>query len=280
MEYVLFNKKKEKVLTITSLSKNSFFSVFERPNFYGVFFFTKAKGVLVIDQQQIEIKDHYILFYYPYQKLSLEGVFEGTFVQFHPDFFCIDIHAKDIGCQGLLFNNFFNDFLLRCAKEEFNKLSDFHVFIKNELLKKEIGQLDMVSSQLKIFLINAVRIKKGKQEKELPSKDNVHHQIEKLIENNFVTESSPEFYVKELEISLTTFNRLCKKYFQNSFITILNLKRIAIAKNKLFLTNSPVKDIAYETGFNDPLYFSRVFKKHCGVSPKEFRKQLKNNRLV
>ncbi len=63
-------------------------------------------------------------------------------------------------------------------------------------------------------------------------------------------------------------------------MTILNLKKIATAKNKLFLTNFPIKDIAYEVGYNDPLYFTRVFKKYSGVSPKDFRKQLKNNRLV
>ena len=280
MVYTLCNKKNEKVLTVAPISKTTILSVFKRPNFYGVFFFTKAEGILVIDQQQVPIEDYYVSFYYPYQMISLEGNFEGVFLQFHPDFFCIDIHAKDIGCQGLLFNNFFNDFLLRCSKEEFEDLSRFQSNIKNELLRKEVGQLDMVSSQLKMFLIQAVRIKKRKQKNELPTKDNLHHQIEKLIESNFVSESSPEFYIKELGVSLTTFNRLCKKYFQNSFVTILNLKKIAIAKNKLFLTNTPIKDIAYQIGFNDPLYFSRVFKKHCGVSPKEFREQLKNNRLV
>ncbi|MDY8134737.1 AraC family transcriptional regulator [Aquimarina sp. 2201CG5-10] len=280
MIYALHNKKGEKVLTIAPLSNATITSMFKTPNFYGVFFFTKANGILVIDQQHIKIKSQYILFYYPYQKLSIEGDFEGVFIQFHPDFFCIDIHARDIGCQGLLFNNFFNDFLLPCSNEEFEDLFSFQLQIKNELLKKDVGQLDMVSSQLKMFLINAVRIKKKGQEKELPSKDNLHHQIERLIENNFASEPSSEFYTKELGVSLTTFNRLCKKYFQNSFVTILNLKRIAIAKNLLFLTNTSIKDIAYQVGFNDPLYFSRVFKKHSGISPKEFREQLKNNRLV
>ena len=279
MEYVLRNKKNEKVLTVVSLSMDTIATAFEQPNFYGVFFFTKADGILIIDHQQIEIKDYYILFYYPYQKLSLQGNLEGVFVQFHPDFFCIDIHAKDIGCQGVLFNNFFNDFLLKCTKDEFDKLSWFHQAIKDELLHKAIGQLDMVSSQLKMFLIHAVRIKKGQQDQELPSKDNLHHQIEKLIEDNYVSQSSPGFYVKALEISLPTLNRLCHKYFQNSFVTILNLKKIAAAKNLLFLTNTPIKDIAYQVGYNDPLYFSRVFKKHCNVSPKEFRKQLKKQQI-
>ncbi|MDW3645603.1 MAG: AraC family transcriptional regulator [Bacteroidia bacterium] len=265
---------------ISALSQASFQALFQNPNFYGIFFFTQADAKLIIDGQKTEIKDNYILFYYPYQQLSVEGEFEGILVQFHPDFFCIDIHAKDIGCQGFLFNNFFNDFLLRCSEKEFRKLFRFYTSLQKELKQMAIGQLDMVSSLLKIFLIRAVRIKKGKSLQLSLSKDNLHHQIEQLIDQNFRKESSADFYVKELDISPSTFNRLCKAYFGNSFINILNLKRIAAAKNRLFLSNLPVKDIAYEVGYNDPLYFSRVFRKHSGISPSEFRRQLKSNRLT
>ena len=280
MGNILFNKKGKKVLALIPISKQTIASLFEVPNFYAVFFFEKAAGNIVMDGQEIIIKEHYILFYYPYQKLSLKGDFEGVCIQFHPDFFCIDIHAKDIGCQGVLFNNFFGDGLLRCSTKEYKKLSEFYSNLNKELLVKEMGQLDMVSSQLKIFLINAVRVKAKRNQDALPDKDNLHYQIKLLIDTNFFVESSPKFYANTLEVSLTTFNRLCHKYFQNSFINILNLKRIATAKNKLFLTNFPIKNIAYEVGYNDPLYFTRVFKKYTGISPKDFRKQLKNNRLV
>ncbi len=280
MQHSLFNKKNERILTIRSIDEETISSVFEHPNFYGVFFFEKAAGCIIIDQQEIPITTHNILFYYPYQKINLKGTLKGTFIQFHPDFFCIDIHAKDIGCQGVLFNNFFNDTLLRCSETEFNKLLENCFTIANELQQKSIGQLDMVSSQLKIFLIKAVRVKRSQLDESMVKKDTIQYQIEKLIEENFKKQLSPEFYADQLDVSLATFNRLCKKYFQNSFITIVNLKKIAAAKNQLFLTNYPIKDIAYELGYNDPLYFTRVFKKYAGVSPNDFRKQLKNNRLI
>jgi len=276
----LLNDRNEKLLTVSPLTRESVSSLFIQPNFYGIFFLEEAEGTLILDQQEIRLEDCTIAFYYPYQKLVLKASLKGLFVQFHPDFFCIGIEAKDIGCQGLLFNNFFNDILLKCSRKEFKKLSKFHKLIAKELREKAIGQNDMIASRLKIFLIDAVRIKIGKQAENLLYQDNLHYQIEKLIEENYAQQASPDFYASNLRISLTKFNRKCKQYFQNSFITILNLKKIAVAKNELYITESSIKEIAYQVGFNDPLYFTRVFKKHCGVSPKEFRKKLKNNRLL
>ncbi|MCL2209227.1 MAG: response regulator [Treponema sp.] len=51
------------------------------------------------------------------------------------------------------------------------------------------------------------------------------------------------------------------------------LTKIRLEKAKLLLQNTDMKssDIAYETGFNDPHYFSHIFKKNVGISPKEYR---------
>jgi AraC family transcriptional regulator, arabinose operon regulatory protein len=47
--------------------------------------------------------------------------------------------------------------------------------------------------------------------------------------------------------------------------------RIQRAKQLLTLTSEPVRQIAFEVGFNDPLYFSTCFRQHTGFSPTQFR---------
>ena len=37
-----------------------------------------------------------------------------------------------------------------------------------------------------------------------------------------------------------------------------------------------VSEIADIIGYDNPLYFGRIFKKQCGMSPSEFRKRLQN----
>ena len=50
--------------------------------------------------------------------------------------------------------------------------------------------------------------------------------------------------------------------------------RINKAKELLDNTDSKIKDIAAEIGFADYNYFSRIFKKMCGRTPKEYKERL------
>lgn len=51
---------------------------------------------------------------------------------------------------------------------------------------------------------------------------------------------------------------------------LMNL-RIRRAQNLLLTTDRRISDIATECGFEDPLYFSRIFRKRCRFSPRKFR---------
>jgi two-component system response regulator YesN len=53
------------------------------------------------------------------------------------------------------------------------------------------------------------------------------------------------------------------------------LTKVRIERAKLLLKNTSMKsaEISGETGFSDPHYFSFIFKKHTGLSPREFRQQ-------
>ena len=48
--------------------------------------------------------------------------------------------------------------------------------------------------------------------------------------------------------------------------------RLHRAKALLQSTDRPIADVAYEVGFSDPSYFSRVFGKEFGTTPSALRK--------
>ena len=56
-----------------------------------------------------------------------------------------------------------------------------------------------------------------------------------------------------------------------TFVEYLTAVRIEAAKHLLTEGNSRMSDIAFDVGYQDSHYFSYLFKKHVGVSPREYR---------
>ena len=65
----------------------------------------------------------------------------------------------------------------------------------------------------------------------------------------------------------TIFSQECK----TTFIEYLTYVRIEKAKQLIKNTDKKGYDIAYECGFSDPHYFSYIFKKNTGLTPREFK---------
>lgn len=69
------------------------------------------------------------------------------------------------------------------------------------------------------------------------------------------------------------FRTLFKRATRLTPYDYIQRKRIDKSKVKLDLTSDSVQDIAFQVGFNDPYYFSKVFKKTVGMTPSEYRKK-------
>jgi AraC-like DNA-binding protein len=65
--------------------------------------------------------------------------------------------------------------------------------------------------------------------------------------------------------------RLLKKRYQKTPGQIIQQLRLEKAAQLLTASDSSVQMIAYETGFNDGGYFTRLFKRHYGVTPHQCR---------
>lgn len=74
-----------------------------------------------------------------------------------------------------------------------------------------------------------------------------------------------------LGLSKNYFGQLFKSETGSTVSEYLNLLRIDQAKKLLRQTNLKIYEIAYKIGFSDHFYFSIVFKKLVGISPKEYR---------
>ncbi|MFM7005562.1 MAG: helix-turn-helix domain-containing protein [Limnohabitans sp.] len=100
--------------------------------------------------------------------------------------------------------------------------------------------------------------------------------FKELIELNFRAHWTVSQYAKALSISPTHLSRLTRSANGSSALRMIEARLMREARRNLAYTNLSITSIADALGFADPAYFSRVFSRDAGVSPKAFRMQIES----
>ncbi|HEX3075550.1 MAG TPA: AraC family transcriptional regulator [Lachnospiraceae bacterium] len=93
-----------------------------------------------------------------------------------------------------------------------------------------------------------------------------------FINSDYAQCLSSSMIEEKFQCNFDYINRIFKKVTGNTIFSYLNRVRIDHAKVLLLTTSLKTAEIGERVGFSDIYYFSKVFKKHTGVSPTAFGK--------
>lgn len=145
--------------------------------------------------------------------------------------------------------------------------------IRSELTHPHQGQQFVLYSLVKIALITLRR----QVEHDLLSKsayepgNQLISQFRTLLEKNYKHHWKICEYADALHVSVSTLNRVCHEALGTSAKKLIQDRLLIEAKRRLIYTRQTLDQIADSLGFKDPAYFSRVFKKMEGLSPRDYR---------
>lgn len=101
-----------------------------------------------------------------------------------------------------------------------------------------------------------------------PILENVLLYIDENIDKNI----SLSDVVKECNISQGYLSRLFKSEYNMTVVNFIHFKKINLAKEYIVLENQSISDVAFNLGYNEYGYFSKVFKKYEQETVEQFRK--------
>ncbi len=284
--YTLINPKTGNLaFKLHFIEKENPYDHIQRMNYYSLIWITKGEGTVKADFSEYTFKKDTLLSFSPYQPfmINTSDEVQAVCINFHPDFFCIHKHHEEVACNGVLFNNIYSPPLVKVDKQTKNNFEGIIVQLKNELQNPALAQYELLISYLKIFLINASRLKASQQEdvEKLNDTSNMPFMLQNLknfIETNYKTKHTASEYANMLAITPKALTRLTKAHFNKTLTDLISERIIIEAKRELYLTNKTVKEIAYELGYHDEYYFSRFFKKNADVSPQLYRETVGFNK--
>ncbi|MBC2840419.1 AraC family transcriptional regulator [Robiginitalea sp. SC105] len=99
--------------------------------------------------------------------------------------------------------------------------------------------------------------------------------LEKVMEENFLYNLSLEEFARLAGKSLSSFKRDFQSAFNSTPGRWLTGRRLEHARQLLLGTGLTVKEICFDTGFENPSHFTNAFRKRFGQTPNQYRKMEK-----
>ncbi len=210
--------------------------------------------------------------------LKEDEVPNSSCLLFHPDL----IRGSELGKKMVTRYPFFsygiNEALLVSEEEK-------QFFIATtDRIKKEINQpidpysLNLIRINLELLLEYLLRLYDRQFQMRSPLNKEVLSSFEIQLHDYFSQHLSQEQGLPSVEYfagksGYTTkyFSDLIKKSTGTGAQEYITTYILDLAKHKLLLPNSSIKETAYELGFQHPQHFTRFFRNHVGCTPKDFK---------
>ncbi len=235
-----------------------------RHAFYSLVWFTEGTGFYVVDFQEYEIRKDRIFFVNPKQVHNWDYSENSRgYVLMIDSTLATELHTEtsypyiDITSENNLLENILNNLL-----DEFKRQDN----LSDRYIKSGIAYLYALSERIA-----------GENNNYRNLADDRMQALRQLVYENH-TLHKVEDYARKMNLSEDIFNTLVKTYTGISAKQyILDLK-ITEAKRQLIYSQFNINEIAFNLGFEDPSYFTRLFKKKTNLLPsaflKKYRKQL------
>ncbi|EKF55549.1 AraC family transcriptional regulator [Galbibacter marinus] len=244
-------------------------------DFFEVVFFKKGSGRLILNHQQIDLKDNSVVFISPYQKrqwhFDKESEQDFTILLFQEDFLNEFFADKLFTYKLLYFYQLHFPVQMNVDRPFIEKYCALLTEIKDELVYTKAGSVHIIRSLLYYILQKLNREYALRNDLDL-EKENNHYafKFKQLIEINIKKKQRIADYAEMLGISRVSLNTAVKEQFNVTATHLLKQRLLLEIKNYLIHSKLTVSEIAYQLNFSEPNHLMRFFKNQTGMTTSEF----------
>ncbi len=249
----------------------------EKPHkhdFYAAILFTKGTGVHYIDFKSFDVQRGSLFVLAPGQTHSwkLSDDADG-YIFFHTREF-YELHFMTGMSEFAFFSPLRNQCAVWLPEDQISEAENRFAAILEEYQAEKPKRDAFIASIVSQVYINFER---ASADNNTPDANMQHtyylkfREFEKYVEQHFRTSKSADAYAAMLHVTAKHLNRISQSVAGKTTTAIITERVLLEAKRMLIYSDSNLNEIAFALGFDDYAYFSRVFTRQVGVSPRKFR---------
>lgn len=253
----------------------------ESHDFWEMVYVDKGEIVVTAGENDISMKQGEIIFHCPgeYHNIQANGVTA-------PNVFVISFECRSASMSGLVgkyitLPKHLRTYISRIIRETKNAFTQPMARSENVRLEKlenpVFGSEQLIRINLEALLIEILRIDNeiiyfSSRE---TMNNHINAEILNLLEQNLYNNITISDICSKINYGKTYLCTMFKNMNGYSIIEYYNMLKIAEAKKLIREKNYNFTEISNMLMFNNPHYFSQVFKKFCGMSPREYSNSVK-----
>ncbi len=251
-----------------------------RHSFYHLVLFTKGSGSHTIDFTRFELTRGQAYFMIPGQVHSwdFKGSVDGYIVNFADSFFRSFLQNSNYLERFSFFSGLNEDCVCNLPPQVYDKVIGLFEDLLTEAGNNDGLEvnMDMIRLLLMQLFITVERSCSSNTRKIIPQQKHLLlRNFRRLIDQHYLAIKLPKAYADLLYVTPNHLNALCQDLLGKTAGELIRDRIMLEAKRLLTSAHMSISEIAYHLNFQDNSYFNRFFKKNAGVTPDEFRKQLK-----
>lgn len=106
------------------------------------------------------------------------------------------------------------------------------------------------------------------------------HQAAEYIQNHYFEPLTLSGIARQFHVEHSYFSRIFKKEMGVTLMLYIAKIRIEKAKEYMRRNDSNLTEIAFMVGYDDYTYFNKVFRKHTGISPRDYKKAIETGDIL
>ncbi|GGH14981.1 helix-turn-helix domain-containing protein [Mucilaginibacter phyllosphaerae] len=238
--------------------------------------YVKTGGQVTVDFKDYVLEHDSVFFINEGQFFKLNESCTGTMLYYNRDFYCVEMHDKEVACDGILFRNVYEIPVVWLNSDASAMMQSVFAEIKLEIEIGDSSVEEMLRLLLKQIIIRSTRI--WKQEHHIAGED-ARAEVEflrtfsKMVDVHYSRCHTVAEYADMLNITPKALNKRITRYSSATPNEIIKNRIMLEAKRLLAHTPLSVKEVGYKLGYDDPNYFVRLFTSQSGISPLSFRQQ-------